>query len=154
VALAEGACASARAMLEESVSLAQALDDKSRTADALLLLGLVALQEGRPEARAHLEESRRLGSDDVRSANSFLIAMSALFLQEGASRFAAQLLGAVQSALAPLGLAVEPEMKFVHAQTLRNVEAALGATAFKAAWDEGSLWSQAEAVRRAAADKT
>jgi adenylate cyclase len=153
VALAEGGVASARALLEESLSLAQSLDDKSRMADALLVLGLVAIQEGVPEAREHLLGSQRLGSGEVRSANSFLIGMAALTLQEGAPRFAAQLLGAVQSALAPLGLVVEPVMKFVHAQTLDKVEAELGAAAFKAAWEEGSLWTLPEAVRRASAGK-
>jgi hypothetical protein len=44
-------------------------------------------------------------------------------------------------------------MRFVHAQTLGKVEAALGETAFKAAWEEGSLWSLPEAVRRASADR-
>jgi len=153
VASAEGDCASARALLDESLSLAQALDDKPSMADSMRVLGLVDLQEGRLEAREHLLGSLRLGSGDVRSANSFLIGMAALILQEGAPRFAAQLLGAVQSGLAPLGLAVEPDMKYVHAQTLGKVEAALGATAFKAAWEEGSLWSLPEAVRRASADK-
>jgi hypothetical protein len=122
-------------------------------ADALRVLGLVDLQEGRLEAREHLLGSLRLGSGDVRSASSFLIGMAALILQEGTPRFAAQLLGAVHSALAPLGLVVEPEMKFVHAQTLGKVGAALEATAFKAAWEEGSLWSLPEAVRRASANK-
>ncbi len=153
LALAEGDPASARVLVEESLSLAQGMDDKSHLTDGLLVLGLIAMAEGRPEAREHLLGSRRTASGDVRSANSFLIAMAAFSLQEGAPQFAAQLLGAVQSALAPLGLAVEPEMKFVHAQTLGKVEAALGETAFKAAWEEGSLWPLPEAVRRASADK-
>jgi hypothetical protein len=85
----------------------------------------------------------------VRSESSFLIGMAALTLQEGAPRFAAQLLGAVQSALAPLGLVVEPVMKFVHTRTLGRVEAALGETAFKAAFAEGALWTLAQAVESA-----
>jgi tetratricopeptide (TPR) repeat protein len=153
LALAEGDPASARALVEESLSVAQGIDDRSHMADALLVLGLVAIAESRSEAREHLLASWRLSSGGVRSTVSFLIAMAALALHEGAPRYAAQLLGAAKSALAPLGLAVEPDMRFVHAQTLGKVEAALGETAFKAAWEEGSLWSLPEAVRRASADR-
>ncbi len=70
-------------------------------------------------------------------------------LQKGAPLLAAQMLGAVHSALSPLGLVVEPMMNFFHAQTLAKVKAALGEAAFQSALEEGGRWSLAEAVRRA-----
>ena len=75
-------------------------------------------------------------------------------LRAGTPLFAAQLLGAVRSALATLGQAVEPIMTFVHAQTHAKVEAALGESAFKAAVEEGSRWSMAEAVERVLTEET
>ena len=149
VALAEGDHAPARALLEESLGLRQDMDDKPGMARSLLGLGLMDLAEGKPEAREHILGSLRLGTGELRLEPSSLIGVAGLALQEDAPLFAAQMLGAVQSALTPLGLVVEPMMNFFHAQTLAKVKAALGETDFQAAWKEGSLWSLAEAVRRA-----
>jgi class 3 adenylate cyclase/tetratricopeptide (TPR) repeat protein len=149
VALAEGNYAPARALLEESRSVWQDLDDKSSKARAWLGLGLVDLAQGKPEARERVLGSLRLGTGKQGLESSCLIGVAGLALKEGAPLFAAQLLGAVQSALTSLGLVVEPMVNFFHAQTLAKVKAALGETAFQSAWEEGSLWSPAEAVRRA-----
>lgn len=149
VALAEGNYAPARALLEESLSVWQDLDDESSKARAWLGLGLVDLAQGKPEAREHILGSLRLGTGKPGPESSSLIGVAGLALQEGAPLFAAQLLGAVQSTLTSLGLVVEPMVNFCHAKTLAKVKAALGEMAFQSAWEEGSLWSPAEAVRRA-----
>lgn len=154
VALAEGDHARARALLEESLSLWQDIDDNSKGARALLGLGLVDLAEGKPEARARIMGTLRSGSGELRLEPSSLIGVAGLALQEGAPLLAARMLGAVQSALTALGLVVEPMMNCFHAQTLATVKAALGETAFQSAWEEGSLWSLAEAVRRALEGET
>ena len=149
VALAEGNYAPARALLEESLSVWQDLDDESSKARAWLGLGLVDLAQGKPEAREHILGSLRLGTGKPRPESSSLIGVAGLALQEGAPLFAAQLLGAVQSTRTSRGLVVEPRVTFCHAKTLAKVKAALGETAFQSAWEEGSLRSPAEAVRRA-----
>ena len=144
----------ARALLEESLSIRQEMEDKSGKARALLGLGLVDLAEGKPDAREHIRASLRLAAGKLGQESSSLIAVAGLALQDGAPLFAARMLGAVQSALAPLKLAVEPAVTLYHAQTLAKIKAAVGETAFQAAWEEGSLWSLEEAVQRALEDES
>ena len=144
----------ARALLEESLSIRQEMEDKSGKARALLGLGLVDLAEGKPDAREHIRASLRLAAGKLGQESSSLIAVAGLALQDGAPLFAARMLGAVQSALAPLTLAVEPAVTLYHAQTLAKINAAVGETAFQAAWEEGSLWSLEEAVQRALEDES
>jgi class 3 adenylate cyclase/predicted ATPase len=151
-ALSESGCASARPLLEESLSLAQDLDDKSAKGSALLAMGQLELAEGRPEARERMLAALRLGATEPREAASGLTGLSALALKENDPRFAAQLLGAVRSALAPLGLVVEPLLKGLHARTLVEVKSALGESAFQAAFEEGGRWTLKEAVRQVLAE--
>jgi len=91
-------------------------------------LGLVDLTEGKPEAREHILHSLRLRRElgEQIGYPSCLIGVAGLVLQEGNPKFAAQLLGAVESALKVIHMAVEPEMKNFHAQTLAAVRDALG----------------------------
>jgi len=153
--LSEGGIEKARPLLEESMSVAKDLDDKSAKLSALLGMGQLELTEGRrPEARGHLVAALHLGATELRDAAAGLAALSALALQEGSPRFAAQLLGAIESALAPLGLVVEPQEKGLHDRTLGAVKIALGEAAFEAAWEEGRRWSLAEAVERASVKVT
>ncbi len=111
------------------------------------------LAESKPQAREHILGSVPLASGELRVETSCLIEVAGWALQDGASVIAAQLPGAVRSALNPQRLAVEPMVHFFHAQTLAKVKAALDETTFEASWKEGSLWSVAEAVRRALAEE-
>jgi hypothetical protein len=72
-----------------------------------------------------------------------------MVLQEGDAQFAAQLLGAIQSAVKALKTIVEVDVKFFHEQTLARVKEALGEAAFQSAWEEGVGWTLEEAVKRA-----
>ena len=119
----------------------------------LVWLGLVDLAEDKPQAREHILGSMPLASGELRVEASCLIGVAGLATKDGASVFAAQLLRAVQSALDPQRLVVEPMVHFFHAQTLAKVKAALDETTFEASWKEGSLWSFTEAIRRALAGK-
>jgi hypothetical protein len=139
-------------LLEESLSLAQDLDDKSAKGSAQLAMGQLELAEGRPDARERMLAALRLGATEPREAASGLTGLSALALKENDPRFAAQLLGAVRSALAPLGLVVEPLLKGLHARTLVEVKSALGESAFQAAFEEGGRWTLKEAVRQVLAE--
>jgi len=149
VELAEGRPEAARALFEESLAMAREADHKGNAIYALVDLGLVDLAEGKPQARERLSESLLLGATDRRQATTCLVACAALALDEGHPAHAARLLGAVHAVLAPLGLAVEPQMAFLHKDLRAKVEAALGETAFAAAWDEGTRWPPAEAAERA-----
>lgn len=80
---------------------------------------------------------------------SSLVGAAGLALQEGEPGFAAQLLGAVASALKALKAVAEPDLKLLHEHTLAKVREALGDAAFQSAWEQGEGWSLEEAVRKA-----
>ncbi|PWB77273.1 MAG: hypothetical protein C3F07_02400 [Anaerolineales bacterium] len=150
VAQAQSDNATARALYEECLVLCEEMDEKHILAYALLCLGIVNLAEHKSEAREHILGSLRLrneSGEQLQQASS-LIGMAGLVLHEGNLHFAAQLLGAVESALKYLNAAIEAEVKFFHAQTLAKVKEALGEDAFQSAWEEGSQWSLEEAVKK------
>jgi hypothetical protein len=43
---------------------------------------------------------------------------------------------------------VGSELKFFHEQTLARVKEALGEAAFQSAWEEGTMWTLDEVVKR------
>jgi hypothetical protein len=141
-------------LLEESLRLAQELDDMSAKESALLAMGQLELAESKPGARERMRAALQMGTTKPREAASGLAGLAALALKENDPRFAAQLLGAIQSALAPLGLVVQPLMRGLHARTLIEVRSALGDAAFEAAFEEGGRWTLAEAARRVLAEET
>jgi len=141
----------ARASYEECLALCKAMDEKQVMAYALLGLGLLDLTVNKPEAREHILHSLRLRWDtgERLQQTSSLIGAAGLVLEEGNPQFAAELLGAVESALKGLGAVMEPEMNPFHEQTLAKVKQVLGESAFQSAWEEGAAWSLEEAVKRA-----
>jgi len=134
--------------------LCNEMEDKSTMAYALLGLGLVDLAEGKPEARENILGSRRLrqGTGEQLQQTSSLIGVAGLVLQEGDAGFAAQLLGAVGSALKALNAVVEPELGTFHAKSLTAARDVLGEAAFQSVWEQGSQWSLEEAVKVALRD--
>jgi tetratricopeptide (TPR) repeat protein len=151
VAFAQGDYSAARELQAESLMLAREIGDKSDMAYALFVLGLADLAEHRPEAREYILHSLRLRQEMGRQLQqtSSLIGVAGLVLEEGKPHFAAQLLGAVESALKTLNAVAEPDVKFFHVQTLAAVCEQVGEAAFQSAWEEGSTWSLEEAVTRA-----
>jgi hypothetical protein len=127
------------------------MDEKFIIADSLLFLGVVDLAENKPEARERILHSVRLRQETGEQfrQTSSLMGVAGLALDEGNPRFAAQLLGAVESVLKALNAVMQPEMKVFHAQTLTAVREQLGEAAFQSAWQEGSTWMLEEAVREA-----
>jgi len=152
--LIQGDYAGARSLYEESLAICKEMDDKSTMAYSLLGLGLVDLAEGKQDAREHILGSLRLRVEtgERPAQTSSLIGAAGLALQEGEPQFAAQLLGAVESAIKTLKAAVEPEVKFFHESTLAKVKQALGDAAFRSVWEEGSQWSLEEAVKKVFGD--
>jgi tetratricopeptide (TPR) repeat protein len=151
VAFAQGDYSAARELQAESLMLAREIGDKSDMAYALFVLGLADLAEHRPEAREYILHSLRLRQEMGRQLQqtSSLIGVAGLVLEGGKAHFAAQLLGAVASALKTLNAVAEPDVKFFHEQTLAAVCEQVGEAAFQSAWEEGSNWSLEEAVTRA-----
>jgi adenylate cyclase len=149
VAYAQSDYVTARVLFEECLALCQEMDDKKLSvAYALLGLGLVDLAEDKPEAREHMLHSLRLRQETGERLfqTSSLIGIAGLASQKGSPQFAAQLLGAIESALKALDAVMEPELKNFHTQTLAAVREKLGELAFQSAWEEGGKWSLEEAV--------
>ena len=151
VALALGDLARARRYYEESFRLDREMDDKSGMAYGLHVLGMVGLAEGDAKAHEHLLQSLRLRQEigEQFYQTSSLIGIAGLTLHEGNAPRAAQLLGAVESALKALNVPMEPEMIQFHTKTLATMREQLGESAFQSAWEEGSQWSLEEAVKLA-----
>jgi tetratricopeptide (TPR) repeat protein len=147
----QGEYVEARAFLEACLALCQEMEEKTYMASALLGLGLVDLAEYTPDARGHILHSLRLSVEAGAqlTQTSSLIGVAGLVLHEGNTTQAAQLLGAVESALKVLNAQEDDDLIPLHAQTLAAVKAQLGAAAFQSAWEEGGGWSLEEAVSRA-----
>jgi class 3 adenylate cyclase/predicted ATPase len=151
IALEEGNYQSARSYLEDSLSAYQGLDIiDAHVAASLLSIGILDLAEKNFAARAHILQSLRMRAEtgNQLERTSSLIGVAGLVLQEGNPQFAAQLLGAVESALKGLNAVKEHEVKFFYERTLAQVKEALGEAAFQSAWEEGSQWSLEEMVKR------
>ena len=150
----QGEYVTARALYEECLTLHNEMDEKQQTAYALLGLGLVDLAENKPEAREHILHSLRLRQESGEQLyqTSSLVGLAGLALHEGNATFAAQLLGAVESALKVLNGVLEGELNIFHARTLAAAREQLGDPAFQSAWEEGGKWLLEEAVKRALDD--
>jgi class 3 adenylate cyclase/tetratricopeptide (TPR) repeat protein len=140
----------ARSSFEEAMTLCKEIGERTYMAYALLGLGLVDLAENQPQAREHILHSLRLRQETGEQLyqTSSLIGVAGLVLREGNPQFAAQLLGAVESALKALNAVVEIEVKFFHEQTLAKVREQLGKSAFQPAWENGSHWTLEETVKK------
>jgi len=149
-AMAQDDNAAARTFFEESLVLCKEMDDKSSEADALLGLGLVELARDKPKSRENILHSLRLRQEtgEQYSLTASLIGVAGLVLHEGKPQFAAQLLGAVESALKGLNAVMEVEVKFFHEGTLVAAREQLGESTFHSAWEQGATWSLEEAVKK------
>jgi tetratricopeptide (TPR) repeat protein len=153
-AYVQGEYATARALYEECLALCTEMDEKQAKAYALLGLGLIDLAVNNPEAREHILHSLRLRweTGEQLYQTSSLVGVAGLALYEGDATFAAQLLGAVESALKALNAVMEDELIPFHTQTLVATREQLGEAAFQSAWEEGAKWSLEKAVKRALDD--
>ncbi|NUM48585.1 MAG: tetratricopeptide repeat protein, partial [Anaerolineales bacterium] len=156
LALVQNNATAAREWFEEALALNKENESKANLAATLLGLGLLALAEKNGEAYPHMLESLRLyqETESRPQQTSSLLGVAGVVFQRGDARRAAQLLGAVETALKALTIVIEPEMFHFHAQLMEKVRTGLGESAFQAAWNEGSQWSLEEAVRFALAEET
>jgi len=156
VAYLQSDYSAARVYFKETFALCKEMDEKLIMAATLLGLGLVDLAENKPEAREHILTSLsvRQETGEQLGQTSSLIGMAGLALLEGNPHFAAQVLGAVESALKALKAVMEAEFKPFHDQTVARVKEQLGAAEFRSAWEEGAKWSLEETVKRVLEEKT
>jgi len=151
----QGNNTAAHSLFEKSLTLLGEMDEKWVVGKVLFGQGLMGLAEGAPEARGHILKSlgiyKELG--DKLQQTSCLIGVAGIFLQEGDPQRAAQLLGAVESALKALNAVMEIEVKHLHAQTLAAVREQLGQSAFQSAWEAGRKWSLEDTVGFALGDQ-
>jgi tetratricopeptide (TPR) repeat protein len=141
VALLRGNVASARAMHEEVLASARAIDDDHMTAQAHDQLALDAmLASDLPAARSHLQEAARLhrGLHDREGIAYCLEGFAGIALATRRPELAARLLGAADRARRLVGVAVWPFMRPLHERFEGLVRAAAGDEGFEAAFAEGS----------------
>jgi non-specific serine/threonine protein kinase len=118
----------------------RALNDLSNVARHRRDLG-----RARAFTRESLEVAGRLG--DRRGIAAGLASLAGLAMADGDARRAAHLYGAADAHLGPLGLAVlVPSDRPDSADNITAVRAALGETAFSAAWTAGRATSLAEII--------
>ena len=146
----QGNYVTARRLYGECLVLCKEVEDRSTMAYALLGLGLVDLAEGKPEAHDNILGSLRLRQEtgEQLQQTSSLIGAAGSASQKGDLQFAAELLGAVGSALKALNAVVEPELKPYHAKLLEKLKEALGEATFQSAWEEGATWNLEETVKQ------
>lgn len=148
IAYAQGDYPAARLALNESLALSKDIQDKSSLAYALLSLGQLELAERNPAARQPILDclhlARQLSEKPLQTSS--LIGAAGLASFQGDTQLAAQLLGAVESALKALNAVIEPDLKEFHVQTQAAVWQAMGEPACQSAWQQGSLWSLDDAL--------
>lgn len=156
VLLVLGDLKAAGSLFTESLVYCMDMEDVMSEAFALLGLGLVGLAEDKPDAGKHILHSLRLRQEigEQWEQTSSLIGVAGLAVHDGKPQFAAQVLGAVASALEALNAVMEVEMIYFHTQSLAAAREALGESAFQLAWEQGAGWSLEEVVNRALGEIT
>ena len=146
--LAEGNHAAAVSFYSRCLEYSRAVEDRSMIAHGLFGMGLAELALNQSDACDHLVESLRLRllSGQRLHVASSLVGIAALLLRDGDASRAAQLLGAVDAALAALGAAWEPVLQHIFPSLLATARDALGDTAFRAARDSGAALTLDEAA--------
>jgi predicted ATPase/transcriptional regulator with XRE-family HTH domain/Tfp pilus assembly protein PilF len=152
VAAAQGDYAAAGALYEESLAIGRALGETWAIAGVLGNLGYAAHRQGDVgRARQLYAESLRI-SRAVGARQEMAIALAGLGAVAGAARQpvkGARLLGAVETLLAALGLALTPEDRAAYEQGVAAARAQLDNAAFAQAWAEGGALGLDQAIEYA-----
>jgi predicted ATPase len=138
--------------LTQMRDLAEQLDNPWLAAVSRVLLGTLAVAQGRPdEARAPLDEALELSlaAHSTRSVTLCLAAFARLVFVEGDPQRAALLAGAAEGLRRRVGLRVWPLLRREEAELVAQVRPALDAGRFDEMYAAGSRLSQQEAVATA-----
>jgi non-specific serine/threonine protein kinase len=152
VAQARGESELAMALLGKALVLWRELGDQRNAAASLLTMGLVAGQDDLGRAALLLREALALSREagDPRVVASLLEGVAGTALVSTPQR-AAQLLGAAAALREALGIPVPASEREDHDRAVAATRAALGETAFAAAWAAGRGLPMEEAVNEALA---
>jgi non-specific serine/threonine protein kinase len=145
----------AKALYEEALSLRRALGHKQGIATGLLALGLLLHEQGDDgQAAARLEESLRLSLDlgADRIGVDALEGLSWVDEACGHPGRAALLAAAAEAMRTGRGVPLKPAQRATHERAVEKMRAALGDTAFDAAWKQGQGLTWGEAVALALQD--
>jgi predicted ATPase/class 3 adenylate cyclase len=156
VAQLQGDTAVARALQEESLTLRRELGDKQGIANSLNRLGLVAqLQGDTAVARALQEESLKLARElgNKMGIATCLDSFASLNNQEQQAARAARLRGAATSLREAIGAPRTPTDQERFDREIAEARAALGESAFSAAWEAGRAMTLEQAVEYALGEK-
>ena len=143
VARYQGHREQAAALLAESRSSSERIGFNEGVAWSLEQLGLLATEDGDPTAGPLLVRSLAVHRElhDRWRMSSVLEDLAALSLARGNPARAARLLAAAGAIREAIGTVIPPCEAEQHTRTLAAAQAALGADAFAAAWQEGLLAS-------------
>jgi predicted ATPase/DNA-binding SARP family transcriptional activator len=149
VAWEEGDYTRAALLLTESLSLLQQIGDRTGMTIRLLNLGVVALLQGQlEEAAARCKQGIALSQDlgDTRGILWCLFGLAAVTAARGEATRAARIIGTVDTTLTAIGHAMPPRMRAMYDRTIARVRAAVGETAFTAAWEQGRATPLQQAI--------
>jgi predicted ATPase/class 3 adenylate cyclase len=152
VAYVQGDFAAARALQEESLAIYRALGDKWGIGTSLRNLGVVVLHQGDyAAARALLEESLAIRWElgDKGGVTGSVDALADLAYQKQQARRAAQLWGAATCLREAIGSPRPPVEQKKYEQQSEQARAALGESAFDAAFEQGRAMTFEQAVEYA-----
>lgn len=149
IAFRQGDLARARPLLEQSLALFQEPDDRYLASRAQLILGHVARLEGN-DAQARFLYTQAITTlkelGNLWGIFYLLEALSHLALAEGEMERAVRLWGAVERLGESIGTVLAPAEQAEHEQGAATARAALGESAFAAAWVAGRAMTLDEAI--------
>jgi predicted ATPase/DNA-binding CsgD family transcriptional regulator len=156
-ALFQGDLDTARAAATAGVRRGRAEGDLYTTQVMLINLGAAALIGGDlEEAHAQYTAALRIAQQiDDRVAQFYLIGgLACCAAASGASRLAAQLLGATETLRAQNGMSANTILSYLVSRATQAATAALGAPTFEAEFQTGARYRRDEAMRLALGDST
>ena len=144
----------ARSLYEETVAVLRELGDLNFLAYSIRRLAQLYWHEGRyDEAIAQLRESLHMNRDivDPRGIIACLAGFAAVAVAQGQYQRAAQLIGAVETQLASLGIRLLYMDKMEYDRNLAVLQGKLDKTALRKFWEKGNAMSLEQAVQFAVA---
>jgi DNA-binding CsgD family transcriptional regulator len=145
-----GDLAGAKRHLDEALALCRATKNRHVEVAVLTELSEIALQRGEHAEAVTLLMERLEHGWDARGLHGALDGLAAIALARGEHALAARLFGAAETARQRLGIVLAPNRQKALDAKVAAARAALGETAFAAAWDEGGRMSPDDARAEAA----
>jgi predicted ATPase/class 3 adenylate cyclase len=140
LAYANGDLKKAKSLFEETLTLVREIGDKTGIADSLHDLGFVEYEQGNfDQASKFYEESLAVHRETGNKLGSVycITGLAAIACKVREFKWAASLLGFVETALLSMNTVFERDGKILYEQTLRNVKSELSVEEFNEHWSKG-----------------